>query len=75
MVAIRHALMARPTDFWIDAMSIRQAPLIVKRLAQVVAALAANDIGVRLVEQFIEVVRSLAPGVVVQCRGEVQQQP
>lgn len=72
MVAIGHALMARPKYILIDEMSLGLAPLIVKRLAQVVTALAAKGIGVLLVEQFIEVALSLASGVVVLRKGVVR---
>lgn len=72
MVAIGHALMARPRFILIDEMSLGLAPLIVKRLTQVVAALAAKGIGVLLVEQFVEVALSLASEVVVLRKGAVR---
>ena len=72
MVAIGHALMARPRFILIDEMSLGLAPLIVKRLTQVVAALAAKGIGVLLVEQFVEVALSLASEVVVLRKGVVR---
>lgn len=72
MVAIGHALMARPKYILIDEMSLGLAPLIVKRLTQVVAALAARGMGVLLVEQFVEVALSLASEVVVLRKGVVR---
>ncbi len=72
MVAIGHALMARPKFILIDEMSLGLAPLIVKRLTQVVAALAAKGMGVLLVEQFVEVALSLATDVVVLRKGVVR---
>lgn len=72
MVAIGHALMARPQYILIDEMSLGLAPLIVKRLTQVVAALAAKGMGVLLVEQFVEVALSLASEVVVLRKGLVR---
>lgn len=72
MVAIGHALMARPRFILIDEMSLGLAPLIVKRLTQVVAALAAKGMGVLLVEQFVEVGLSLASEVVVLRKGVVR---
>ncbi|OGA87972.1 MAG: ABC transporter ATP-binding protein [Rhodobacterales bacterium RIFCSPHIGHO2_02_FULL_62_130] len=72
MLAIGHALMARPRYLLIDEMSLGLAPLIVKRLAAVVADLAAKGIGVLLVEQFVEVALSLATHVVVLRKGEVR---
>lgn len=72
MLAIGHALMARPRYLLIDEMSLGLAPLIVKRLASVVADLTAKGIGVLLVEQFVEVALSLAAHVVVLRKGEVR---
>lgn len=72
MVAIGHALMARPKYILIDEMSLGLAPLIVKRLTQVVAALSSKGMGVLLVEQFVEVALSLATEVVVLRKGVVR---
>jgi branched-chain amino acid transport system ATP-binding protein len=72
MVAIGHALMARPRYILIDEMSLGLAPLIVKRLTQVVADLAAKGLGVLLVEQFVEVALSLASEVLVLRKGAVR---
>ncbi len=72
MVAIGHALMARPRYILIDEMSLGLAPLIVKRLTQVVASLTAKGMGVLLVEQFVEVALSLASEVVVLRKGAVR---
>ena len=72
MVAIGHALMARPNYILIDEMSLGLAPLIVKRLTPVVADLAAKGMGVLLVEQFVEVALSLATEVVVLRKGVVR---
>ena len=72
MVAIGHALMARPKYILIDEMSLGLAPLIVKRLTQVVGVLAAKGMGVLLVEQFVEVALALASEVVVLRKGVVR---
>lgn len=72
MVAIGHALMARPKYILIDEMSLGLAPLIVKRLSVVVGALAGKGIGVLLVEQFVEVALALASEVVVLRKGAVR---
>jgi branched-chain amino acid transport system ATP-binding protein len=72
MLAIGHALMARPRYLLIDEMSLGLAPLIVKRLAAVVADLTAKGIGVLLVEQFVDVALSLASHVVVLRKGETR---
>jgi branched-chain amino acid transport system ATP-binding protein len=72
MVALGHALMARPKYILIDEMSLGLAPLIVKRLTLVVEALAAKGLGVLLVEQFVEVALALASEVVVLRKGGVR---
>ena len=72
MVAIGHALMARPKYILIDEISLGLAPLIVKRLSVVVGALAGKGIGVLLVEQFVEVALALATEVVVLRKGAVR---
>lgn len=72
MLAIGHALMCRPKYLLIDEMSLGLAPLIVKRLTRVVQDLAAQGIGVLLVEQFVEVALQLAAHVVVLRKGAVR---
>lgn len=72
MLAIGHALMCRPKYLLIDEMSLGLAPLIVKRLSKVVADLAAQGMGVLLVEQFVEVALGLASHVVVLRKGAVR---
>lgn len=71
MLAISHALMARPRFILIDEMSLGLAPVIVRRLVTVVKALAAKGIGVLLVEQFVEVALMLATDVLVLRKGHV----
>lgn len=72
MLALGHALMARPRYILIDEMSLGLAPLIVRRLMGVVRDLAADGVGVLLVEQFVEVALELAQEVVVLRKGQVQ---
>ncbi|MBW6417554.1 ABC transporter ATP-binding protein [Celeribacter sp. PS-C1] len=72
MLAIGHALMARPRYVLIDEMSLGLAPLIVKRLVGVVSELAASGVGVLLVEQFVEVALQLASDIVVLRKGQVR---
>lgn len=71
MLAIGHALMARPKYLLIDEMSLGLAPLIVKRLVRVLESLVNKGVGVVLVEQFTEVALSVATTVVVMRTGEV----
>jgi branched-chain amino acid transport system ATP-binding protein len=72
MLAIGHALMARPRYLLIDEMSLGLAPLIVKRLTAVIQGLAAKGLGILLVEQFVEVALALASHVVVLRSGTVR---
>ena len=72
MLAIGHALMAKPGYLLIDEMSLGLAPLIVKRLVAVVKQLVAAGTGVLLVEQFVEVALGLADRVVVLRKGAVR---
>lgn len=72
MLAIGHALMARPRYLLIDEMSLGLAPLIVKRLVGAVSQLVADGVGVLLVEQFTEVALALADTVVVMRMGRTQ---
>lgn len=72
MLAIGHALMARPRYLLIDEMSLGLAPLIVKRLTLVLQELLARGLGILLVEQFVEVALGLAAHVVVLRRGAMR---
>ena len=72
MLAIGHALMARPRYLLIDEMSLGLAPLIVKRLVKTIALLLEKGTGVLLVEQFTEVALSVATSVTVMRTGKVQ---
>ena len=72
MLAIGHAIMARPRYLLIDEMSLGLAPLIVKRLVGVISELVGKGTGVLLVEQFTEVALSLADTVTVMRTGKVR---
>ncbi|MFC3228654.1 ABC transporter ATP-binding protein [Marinibaculum pumilum] len=65
MVALGHALMARPKYILIDEMSLGLAPLIVKRLMAVVADLKARGTGIVLIEQFTELALGIADDALV----------
>ena len=70
MLAIGHALMAKPKFLLIDEMSLGLAPLIVKRLVKTLEQLVAKGTGVLLVEQFTEVALSIADNVTVLRTGK-----
>lgn len=74
MVAVAHALMARPKFILADELSLGLAPLIVKRLMGVLEALAERGCGILLIEQFTHVALRLADYVYVINRGRVHFQ-
>ena len=72
MVAIGHALMAAPQYLIIDEMSLGLAPLIVKRLLDVVRTLRDEGTGVILIEQFVDLALETADNALVLRDGSVQ---
>lgn len=69
MVCMAQALLARPRILVVDELSLGLAPLIVKRLADVLQSVAAEGVGVLLIEQFTTLALSLAQRAVVLQRG------
>lgn len=72
MVALAHALMCRPRYLLIDEMSLGLAPLIVKRLLGVVAALKERGVGILLIEQFTDLALGMADDAVVLRSGQMR---
>jgi branched-chain amino acid transport system ATP-binding protein len=72
MVALAHALMCRPRYLLIDEMSLGLAPLVVKRLLGVVAALKDRGAGILLIEQFTDMALGLADTAVVLRSGQMR---
>lgn len=72
MVAIGHALMAAPQYLIVDEMSLGLAPLIVKRLLDVVRTLRDEGAGVILIEQFVDLALDVADQAVVLRGGSLQ---
>ncbi len=72
MVAIGHALVARPKYLIIDEMSLGLAPLIVKRLINVVVELKKKGVGIVLIEQFAELALGVAENALVLRNGDVR---
>lgn len=70
MLAIGHALMAKPKYLLVDEMSLGLAPLIVKRLVKALEQLVKDGTGILLVEQFTEVALSIADNVTVLRSGK-----
>lgn len=71
MVAIAQALVVTPKFLVIDELSFGLAPMIVARLVPVIRQIAAQGIGVLLIEQFTHLALSLADHVYVMSRGHV----
>jgi branched-chain amino acid transport system ATP-binding protein len=60
MVVLAQALVSRPQILLVDELSLGLAPVIVKRLVPTLEAVAANGVGVLLIEQFAHVALGLA---------------
>ena len=71
MVAIAQALVVLPRFLVIDELSFGLAPMIVARLVPVVRGIAAQGIGVLLIEQFTQLALALSDHVYVMSRGRV----
>ena len=69
MLALAQALIAQPAYILIDEMSLGLAPIIVKRLMDVVQDLAHQGVGVLLIEQFTELALRLADRACVMSRS------
>jgi branched-chain amino acid transport system ATP-binding protein len=60
MVVLAQALVSRPQILLVDELSLGLAPVVVKRLVPTLEAVAANGVGVLLIEQFAHVALGLA---------------
>ncbi len=60
MVVLAQAIVSRPTTLLVDELSLGLAPVVVKRLVPVLAAIARSGVGVLLIEQFAHVALGLA---------------
>ena len=69
MVCMAQALLARPRILVVDEMSLGLAPLVVKRLADVLQVVAAAGVGVLLIEQFTTLALSLSQRAILLQRG------
>jgi branched-chain amino acid transport system ATP-binding protein len=74
MVVLAQALVSRPAVILVDELSLGLAPLIVKRLVPVLAAVAASGVGVLLIEQFAHVALGLAERAYVLQGGRIRYQ-
>jgi branched-chain amino acid transport system ATP-binding protein len=71
MVALAQALIVTPKFLVVDELSFGLAPMIVARLVPVMRRIAAQGIGVLLIEQFTQLALALADHVYVMSRGKV----
>ncbi len=71
MVVLARALLQRPNVLLIDELSLGLAPIIVERMLEAVSALAANGMGILLVEQFADQALAIGTTAVVLARGSV----
>lgn len=71
MLVIARALVNRPDVLMLDEMSLGLAPMIVKQLIPMVADMAAQGVGVLLVEQFAPLALSIGHRAYVMSRGEI----
>jgi branched-chain amino acid transport system ATP-binding protein len=71
MVCIAQALVVEPRVLIIDELSLGLAPLVVRRLADVVQASAAQGTGVLLIEQFTTLALGIAARACVLQRGRM----
>jgi branched-chain amino acid transport system ATP-binding protein len=60
MVVLAQALVGRPKILLVDELSLGLAPVVVKRLVPTLESVAANGVGVLLIEQFAHVALGLA---------------
>jgi branched-chain amino acid transport system ATP-binding protein len=72
MVVLAQALVARPRILLVDELSLGLAPVVVKRLVPTLQQVAANGVGVLLIEQFAHVALALAQTAYVLEGGRIR---
>ena len=72
MVVLSQALVSHPRVILVDELSLGLAPLIVKRLAPTLEAVAATGVGVLLIEQFAHVALGMAQTAYVLEGGRIR---
>jgi branched-chain amino acid transport system ATP-binding protein len=71
MVAVAQALLAQPRYLVVDELSLGLAPLVVKRLAELLQVVAGRGTGVLLIEQFTSLALEMATHANVLVRGRM----
>ncbi len=72
MVVLAQALVSQPKIVLVDELSLGLAPVVVKRLVPTLETVAANGVGVLLIEQFAHVALGLAQTAYVIERGRIR---
>ena len=72
MVVLAQALVSHPRVILVDELSLGLAPVVVKRLAPALEAVAATGVGVLLIEQFAHVALGLAKKAYVLEGGRIR---
>ena len=72
MVVLAQALVSQPSIVLIDELSLGLAPVVVKRLVPTLEAVAADGVGVLLIEQFAHVALGLAENAYVLEGGRIR---
>jgi len=72
MLALARALATDPAVLLVDELSMGLAPLIVRRLYELVAEIAAEGVAVVLVEQFASAVAGIADHAAVMVHGRIE---
>jgi branched-chain amino acid transport system ATP-binding protein len=72
MVVLAQALVSQPRFVLVDELSLGLAPVVVKRLVPALETVAANGVGVLLIEQFAHVALDLAQSAYVIERGRIR---
>jgi len=72
MVVLAQALVSKPEFLLVDELSLGLAPVVVKRLVPALAAVAAEGVGVLLIEQFVHVALGVAKGAYVLEGGQIR---
>jgi branched-chain amino acid transport system ATP-binding protein len=72
MVVLAQALVSRPRFILVDELSLGLAPVVVKRLVPVLQAVAADGVGILLIEQFVHVALGVAKNAYVLEGGRIR---
>ena len=71
MVVLGRALLQKPRVLLLDELSLGLAPIIVDRMLEAVAKMAADGMGILLVEQFANKALAIGDTAMVMARGEM----